>query len=166
MPRDEAPLPLFRLFARHRHLAEALHGWGSYQLGRRLSLGLRDRDIVIDRTRARCGCAYEWGVHIARFAARAGLTAEQVDSLTYGTSADDCWTAERDRLLLDATDALHTGSRPPDAAPGVPTDGAAPSHNTQWQRPTWRARPHGPAGVRRPGNPVSRAAARRVRPVR
>ncbi|KIZ15225.1 carboxymuconolactone decarboxylase family protein [Streptomyces natalensis] len=108
MPRDEAPLALFRLFARHQHLAEALHGWGSYQLGRRLGLGLRDREIVIDRTCALCGCEYEWGVHIARFAERAGLTADQVDSLTYGTSADGCWTAERDRLLLDATDALHT----------------------------------------------------------
>ncbi|MFG2826493.1 hypothetical protein ACGFWI_03305 [Streptomyces sp. NPDC048434] len=28
--------------------------------------------------------------------------------LRHGSSADPCWTAERDRLLLDATDALHT----------------------------------------------------------
>ncbi|MFB7414763.1 carboxymuconolactone decarboxylase family protein [Streptomyces sp. NPDC056121] len=107
MATDEDPIALFRLYAHHQHLAEALHGWGSYQLSRRISLGLRDRELVIDRTCARCGCEYEWGVHIARFAPRAGLTDAQVASLTHGTSADPCWTAERDRLLLDATDALH-----------------------------------------------------------
>ncbi|MFH8569297.1 hypothetical protein [Streptomyces sp. NPDC017993] len=46
-------------------------------------------------------------MHVARFASRAGLTTEQIASLTHGTSADTCWSAERDRLLLDATDALH-----------------------------------------------------------
>ncbi|WP_017592311.1 carboxymuconolactone decarboxylase family protein [Nocardiopsis potens] len=107
MPGGEEPLSLFRLYARNPHLAEALHRWGSYQLSRRLGLGLRDREIAIDRTCARCGCEYEWGVHVARFAPRAGLTDAQIASLTHGTSADGCWTAERDRLLLDAADALH-----------------------------------------------------------
>ncbi|MEU8993414.1 carboxymuconolactone decarboxylase family protein [Streptomyces caniferus] len=108
MPGEEEPLALFRMYARHVPLAEALHGWGSYELSRRLHLGLRDREIVIDRTCALCGCEYEWGVHVARFAPRAGLTPEQIGSLTHGSSADPCWTTERDRLLLDATDALHT----------------------------------------------------------
>lgn len=108
MPGEEEPLALFRMYARHVPLAEALHGWGSYELSRRLHLGLRDREIVIDRTCALCGCEYEWGVHVARFAPRAGLTPEQIASLTHGSSADPCWTAERDRLLLDAADALHT----------------------------------------------------------
>jgi hypothetical protein len=36
----------------------------------------RHREIVIDRTCARCGCAYEWGVHVALFAQRVALTAE------------------------------------------------------------------------------------------
>lgn len=107
MPGDEQPIALFRMYARHVPLAEALHGWGSYQLSRRLSLGLRDREILIDRTCALCGCEYEWGVHLARFAPRAGLTSAQIGSLTHGSSADPCWTTERDRLLLDAADALH-----------------------------------------------------------
>lgn len=108
VPEGEAPLALFRLYARKVPLAEALHGWGSYELSRRLGLGLRDREILIDRTCARCGCEYEWGVHVARFATRAALTAAQISSLTHGTSADPCWTTGRDRLLLDAADALHT----------------------------------------------------------
>jgi len=41
-------------------------------------LSLRQREIVIDRTTARLGCAYEWGVHVAFFADKAGFTSEQV----------------------------------------------------------------------------------------
>jgi alkylhydroperoxidase family enzyme len=107
MPKGHEPIALFRTYARNPALAEALHGWGSYELGRRLSLSLRDRELAIDRTCARCGCVYEWGVHIAYFADRAGLTDDQISSLTHGGSADPCWTEERDRLLLDAADSLH-----------------------------------------------------------
>ncbi|MFG3258083.1 carboxymuconolactone decarboxylase family protein [Streptomyces sp. NPDC048172] len=107
MPGDERPLALFRTLARSVPLAEAAHGWGAYQLSRRLGVGVREREIVIDRTCALCGSAYEWGVHVARFATRAGLTDAQISSLTHGSSADPCWTDERDRVLLDMTDALH-----------------------------------------------------------
>ncbi len=72
---------------------------------------MRQREIVIDRTCARCGCEYEWGVHIAFFAGRAELTAEQVGSLTHGAATDDCWTDEGDRLLIEAADALHGTAR-------------------------------------------------------
>jgi alkylhydroperoxidase family enzyme len=37
------------------------------------SLERRHREIVILRTTARCGCEYEWGVHVSFFAARVGL---------------------------------------------------------------------------------------------
>ncbi|GGP33515.1 hypothetical protein GCM10010278_07230 [Streptomyces melanogenes] len=107
MPTGEEPIALFRTYARNPQLTEALHAWGSYQLSRRLSLGLRDREIVIDRTCALCGCEYEWSVHVQRFAPRAELTEAQIRSLTYGTSSDACWDTERDRLLIEAVDALH-----------------------------------------------------------
>jgi alkylhydroperoxidase family enzyme len=68
---------------------------------------LREREIVIDRTTARCGCEYEWGVHIVFFAERAGLTDEQVRSLTHGSADDACWLEERERLLIRAADTLH-----------------------------------------------------------
>lgn len=106
-PNGHEPIALFRTYARNLPLGEALHSWGSYQLSRRLSLGLRERELVIVRTCARCGCEYEWGVHIAYFADRAALTTDQISSLTHGSSADPCWNDERDRLLLDAADALH-----------------------------------------------------------
>jgi alkylhydroperoxidase family enzyme len=88
-------------------MARAMRGWGSYELGKQLSLSLRDREIVIDRTCARCHCEYEWGVHIAFFGERAELTGEQVTSLVSGDAADPCWSTDRDRLLIRAVDALH-----------------------------------------------------------
>lgn len=110
MPPGVAPIALFRTFARNLPMSRAMTGWGAYALGRELSLTLRDREIVIDRVCARCGAEYEWGVHVAFFAERAALDAEQVRSLTHGGPADDCWTDERDRLLVEAVDALHDTS--------------------------------------------------------
>ena len=107
MPPGVPPIALFRTFARNMPMTEAMGPWGGYELSRKLSLTLRDREIVIDRTCARCGCEYEWGVHVAFFAERAGLDAAQVLSLTHGNAADACWTDERDRLLIRAVDSLH-----------------------------------------------------------
>jgi hypothetical protein len=90
-------------------MADAMSGWGSYELGRRLSLSMRDREILIDRTCVRCGAEYEWGVHVRFFAERVGLTAEQVVSLTHGSADDRCWSG-RDALLVRAADALHDHS--------------------------------------------------------
>lgn len=107
MPEGVPPIGLFRTFARNLPMTAAMRGWGSYELGRDLSLTMRDREILIDRTCARCGCEYEWGVHIAFFAERVGLDAAQVRSLTHGSAADGCWGSERDRLLIELADALH-----------------------------------------------------------
>lgn len=110
MPPGAPPIGLFRTFVRNLPMATAMGGWGGYELGKRLSLTLRDREIVIDRTCARCRCEYEWGVHIAFFAERAGFTSDQITSITHGDATDACWTGDRDRVLLEATDALHDGA--------------------------------------------------------
>src|SRR4029450_1284312 len=115
-PAAPPPIALFRLLARNPRLAEAAHAMGRHQLSRSLTLGVRDRGILIDRTTARCGAGYELGVHVAIYAGRAGLTPEQVASLTSGTSTDACWTDERDRVLVEVADALHDGADL-DAAP-------------------------------------------------
>lgn len=107
MPPGVPPIGLFRTFANNLAMTKAMQGWGSYELSRDLSLTMRDREIVIDRTCALCGCEYEWGVHIDFFAERVGLDADQVTSLTHGTADDSCWTTDRDRLLIRAVDALH-----------------------------------------------------------
>lgn len=107
MPPGVPPIALFRTFAKNPAMTRAMGGWGRYELGRDLSLTMRDREIVIDRTCARCGCEYEWGVHISFFADRVGLTSGQVTSLTHGDADDPCWTDDRDRLLIETVDALH-----------------------------------------------------------
>jgi alkylhydroperoxidase family enzyme len=115
MPTGVPPIALFRTFAHNLAMTQAMHGWGSYELSKAMSLSLRDREIVIDRTCARCGCEYEWGVHVAFFADRAALDADQIESLANGSASDPCWTSECDRLLIRAVDALHdTGDVPDD----------------------------------------------------
>jgi hypothetical protein len=115
MPPGVRPILLFRTFVKNLPMAEAMGTWGGYELSKRLSLSMHDREIVIDRTCARCRCEYEWGVHVAFFADRVGLTTEQVTSLTHGESTDACWTSPRDRVLIDVCDALHDRSRIDDA---------------------------------------------------
>ncbi len=107
MPTGVPPILLFRTFAKNLPMATAMGRWGGYELSKQLSLTMRDREIVIDRTCARCGCEYEWGVHIAFFADRVGLVAKQVTSLTHGSPTDPCWTDDRDRILIEAVDAMH-----------------------------------------------------------
>ena len=105
MPPGIPPIALFRTFARNPAMAEAMHGWGAYELSKRLSLSMRTRELVIDRVTARLGCEYEWGVHVAFFAERVGLTAEQVRSITRGSPDDPCWD-DRDRGVLRLVDSL------------------------------------------------------------
>jgi alkylhydroperoxidase family enzyme len=107
MPAGLEPIALFRTFAKNLAMAQAMGPWGSYELGRSLSVGVRDREIIIDRTCARCGCEYEWGVHVAFFTERAGLSASQIASLTHGRAEDPCWDTDRDRVLIRLADALH-----------------------------------------------------------
>ncbi len=114
VPSGVAPIALFRAFAKNLPMTRAMHPWGTYELGRHFTLTLREREIVIDRTCARTGCEYEWGVHVEFFAARAGLTHDQVASLTNGEPTDACWRTARDRLLIKTVDALHDTCDVPD----------------------------------------------------
>jgi alkylhydroperoxidase family enzyme len=106
MPPNVPPIALFRTVVKNLPMAEAMTLWGSYELSRSLSLSLRDREIVIDRTCVRCGCEYEWGVHVAFFAEKANLDRDQIRSLTHGNADEPCWAAVRDRLLIRTVDAL------------------------------------------------------------
>jgi alkylhydroperoxidase family enzyme len=103
MPPGVPPLALFTTLARDPRL------FGKFFAGSLLDAGhltLRQREIVIDRTTARCGSDYEWSVHIAFFAERAGFDAAQRRSLAHGQAGDPCW-GEEDRVLIELCDALH-----------------------------------------------------------
>jgi alkylhydroperoxidase family enzyme len=110
MPPGVPPILLFRTFVKNLPMTKAMRGWGGYELGPQLSLSMREREIVIDRTCARCGCEYEWSVHVLFFAERVGLTGEQITSIVCGDAGDPCWTSRRERILLRAVDMLHDTS--------------------------------------------------------
>ena len=114
MPAGVPPIALFRTFARNAEMTDAMRGWGGYELSKTLSLSMRQRELVIDRVTARCRCEYEWGVHLAFFADRVGLTAEQRRSITHGTPDDPCWNND-EAALLRAIDELHDSADISDA---------------------------------------------------
>lgn len=103
MPPGADPLVLFRT------LAVSDRAWRKFRAASLLDpgpLSLREREIVIDRTCARAGCEYEWGVHIAIFAGPAGLSREEVEATVHGPADAPCWTPA-ERALLGTADALH-----------------------------------------------------------
>ncbi len=110
------PLSLFRVFAAHLPLAEAMHPLGRWFLtngGGRAALSLRQRELVILRVTALCGAMYEWAVHVQSYASSAGLgEAELLATRRDGPEAS-CWTPE-EALLLQLVDALHAECDIPD----------------------------------------------------
>jgi alkylhydroperoxidase family enzyme len=110
MPPGLAPLVLFR------SLASCPRIWEKFRAGSLLDKGpvpLRLREIVIDRVCARCGNAYEWGVHVALFAGRAGLTPQQQHATVHGAADAACWTDE-ERIAIRLADDLHDTAAIPD----------------------------------------------------
>lgn len=105
-PGAPEPLKLFRTWAHHPVLAERMRSWGGYLLGTQARLALRQREVVILRACALCGCEYEWGVHVAAFAQQAGFTQAELDAV----SDPQCGIAalpEAERALVCMVDELH-----------------------------------------------------------
>ena len=87
MPPGVPPIGLFRTFVRNLPMATAIGGWGGYQLSTRLSLTLRDRETVIDRTCAICRCEKEMG-RPHRLLRRASRLHERPDRIHHPWSSD------------------------------------------------------------------------------
>jgi alkylhydroperoxidase family enzyme len=101
--RGAAPLVLFRV------MASSPRAWEKFRAGSLLDrgpLGLREREIVIDRTTALTRCEYEWGVHVTTFAQAAHLTEEQVHATVLRGADAPCWS-EAEQAMIAAVDALH-----------------------------------------------------------
>jgi alkylhydroperoxidase family enzyme len=101
--RGAPPLMLFRV------VASNARAWEKFRAGSLLDpgpLSLREREIVIDRTCALTACEYEWGVHVAAFAAAAHLTDEEIRATVLGQADAPCWSAA-EQALIAAVDALH-----------------------------------------------------------
>jgi 4-carboxymuconolactone decarboxylase len=103
MPPGVPPLTLFTTLARVPRIYDRFRAGGLLDRG---PVSLRHREIVIDRTCARCGCTYEWGVHVAFFKERAALTPEQIRAIVRGDAKDPAWSDE-ELLLIRLVDELH-----------------------------------------------------------
>ena len=97
------PLVLFRTIAKQERAWKKFTAAGLLDRG---PLPLREREIVIDRTCARNGCEYEWGVHVTAFAAHAKLTDAQVRATVLEGAHAACWT-KAEQVLIATVDALH-----------------------------------------------------------
>jgi alkylhydroperoxidase family enzyme len=100
------PLHLFRTLAVHRELMDRMRPLGAALLSRHGTLQPRERELVIERVCARCGCSYEWGVHATAFGASLGLSEEQIRATATAPAADPLWS-EREALLMGLVDELH-----------------------------------------------------------
>jgi|HubBroStandDraft_1064217.scaffolds.fasta_scaffold115540_2 alkylhydroperoxidase family enzyme len=103
MPPGVPPLSLFTTLARVPRIYDRFRAGSLLDRG---PVSIRHREIVIDRTCARCGCTYEWGVHVAFFADRVALTPEQVRATVRGDANDLVWSGE-ESLLIRVVDELH-----------------------------------------------------------
>lgn len=102
MPPGVPPLLLFRTLARSPRVFGKMFAGGLLDKG---PLELRQREIVIDRTTARLGAEYEWGVHVAFFAERVKFSAEQVTATASRPADAACWS-EKEQALIAAVDDL------------------------------------------------------------
>ena len=100
--RGADPLVLFTTLAKHDRAWAKFSGGGMLDKGPR---PLRERELAIDRTTARCGCEYEYGVHIRGFGKKAGIDEAQQAALVHGESGDPVWSAP-ERALIATVDAL------------------------------------------------------------
>src|SRR5262245_61029175 len=98
MPPGLPPLLLFRTLAHNPRVLAKIRASNLLDRG---SLDRRAREIVILRTTARCGCEYEWGVHVSFFAARVGLGEDELAATVHGGAGRPAWAADqRTRLRL------------------------------------------------------------------
>lgn len=107
-PSGKTPLKLFRTIAHNPRVLQRLFAGSLLDAG---SLSLRQRELLILRTCARCESEYEWGVHAALFAVPAGLSRSELQA----TLEQEPSLAGAECALLRLVDALHDSARVPDA---------------------------------------------------
>src|SRR5579864_4800999 len=103
MPAGLEPLVLFRTMARSPRVFARMFAGSLLDKG---PLSLRQRELVIDRTTARLGCEYEWGVHVALFARRAGFDDAAIAATVHGSSDAQCWATDEQALLALVDDLI------------------------------------------------------------
>lgn len=107
----QPPLLLFRVMARNPRVLSRLFAGGLLDRG---SISLRQRELMILRTTARCAAEYEWGVHVAAYGPKAGWTPAELHASVHGNATAPCWQPD-EALIVKLADALHDANDVDDA---------------------------------------------------
>ncbi|MBC7505733.1 MAG: carboxymuconolactone decarboxylase family protein [Sandarakinorhabdus sp.] len=105
------PLALFTSVGQSQKALERFLGGAVAGKG---ALDLHTREVVIERTAAKCDCEYEWGIHTKVLAPKAGISEAQVRSTFDGHADDGHWEAA-DAAVIASVDALLANKKLTDA---------------------------------------------------
>lgn len=97
------PIGLFRTLAHNPRVLDRIRLGGLLDRG---TLSLRQRELAILRSCARCGAEYEWGVHVTIFGPHTGMSPEDIAATVQSDAGHAGW-AEDERLIVRLVDALH-----------------------------------------------------------
>lgn len=106
MPKGSNPLKIFTTVANNPRVLNRMVKGGLLDKG---SVSIAQRELAILRTCGLCKAEYEWGVHVAIFAKKAGFTDQQVSN-TYSETIDHSIWNEEQLLILKLCDELHENS--------------------------------------------------------
>jgi 4-carboxymuconolactone decarboxylase len=103
MPEGMDPLKLFRTLAANQRIFPRFMRAGVLDKG---PVAIRDRELVIHRTTARCGSEYEWGVHVSAFGRPLGFSDDLIRATVTADADDPIWSEEQ-AALVRMCDQLH-----------------------------------------------------------
>lgn len=106
MPPGMPPLNIFRTVGNNERVLSRMVRGGLLDKG---SISIAQRELVILRACANCGAEYEWGVHVAGFAVKAGFSQEQIAGTCSELLNASIWSEEQ-HALLQLVDELHASS--------------------------------------------------------
>ena len=103
MPPGMEPLVLFRTMARSPRVLQRMFAGNLLDPG---AIDLRERELMILRTCARCHAEYEWGVHVSLFGKRVELSEAEIAG-TLASDVDAAAWSDKDGAILRLADELH-----------------------------------------------------------
>ncbi len=107
MPAGMPPLNIFKTVGNNERVLSRMVRGGLLDRG---TVSIAQRELVILRACANCKAEYEWGVHVAGFAQKAGFSDEQVAATCQKALDDTLWSGEQ-LAVLQLVDELHEGAQ-------------------------------------------------------
>jgi len=107
MPPGMPPLSIFRTMAHNPRVLHRMVIGGLLDKG---SISVTDRELVILRACGVCKAEYEWGVHVAVFAEKAGFNEAQISDTTMQESDSSLWS-DSQNLIIALVNQLHTNNQ-------------------------------------------------------